>query len=263
MDIKLVDTHCHVQFDNYKLPAEEVWRDALRAGVEQVFVVGCDIESSKKAIEFAAGKDGVYAVVGIHPHEAENFLSDSTSFKNLENLLKNTKKDKVVAIGEFGLDYFYEHSAKQRQVELLKLQLDLVSGYNLPAMWHVREAFDDFWPIFDEFAAKKPLRGVLHCFTANSAVLDQALSRGLYVALNGIMTFTKDESQLEMAKNVPLERLLLETDAPYLTPKPFRGTICEPKHVRLTADFLSKLRGEDLATLASQTTRNCQKLFDI
>jgi TatD DNase family protein len=130
----------------------------------------------------------------------------------------------------------------------------------LPLIFHVRDAFDDFWPIFDNF---KGLRGVIHSFTATPRELEQILQRDLYVGLNGIMTFTKNADQLEAAKAVPLDRLLLETDAPFLTPVPFRGKICEPKHVVITAEFLSKLRGEFIGKLGQNTTRNAQTLFNV
>jgi TatD DNase family protein len=130
----------------------------------------------------------------------------------------------------------------------------------LPLIFHVREAFDDFFSTYDQY---KGLRGVVHSFSADTRVLDKILSRGLYIGLNGIMTFTKDQKQLEAAKAVPLNRLLLETDAPYLTPVPFRGKICEPKYVRVTAEFLSHLRGETLEELAAATTRNAAELFKL
>jgi TatD family hydrolase len=165
---------------------------------------------------------------------------------------------KIVAIGECGLDYFYNHSNKKDQAKALRAQLELAVGHNLPVIFHVREAFDDFWPIFDSY---KGLHGVLHSYTDNQANLQKALERDLFIGANGIMTFTKEQQQLEVAKAVPLEKLLLETDAPFLTPVPFRGRVNEPAHVRLVADFLAHLRGEPLAELANQTSANAQTLF--
>ncbi|HKU18725.1 MAG TPA: TatD family hydrolase [Candidatus Saccharimonadales bacterium] len=167
---------------------------------------------------------------------------------------------KIVAIGECGLDYFYNHSPKQAQERILRFQIELALQHNLPLIFHVREAFADFWPIFDEY---KGIRGVVHSFTATQTELDEALARGLYVALNGIMTFTKKPEQLTAAKAIPLNKLLLETDAPFLTPHPFRDTICEPKHTRVTAEFLAKLRGEHLEDLARTTTANAHMLFGV
>jgi TatD DNase family protein len=127
-------------------------------------------------------------------------------------------------------------------------------------IFHVREAFDDFWPIFDDY---KGIRGVLHSFTDSRLNLDKALERGLYIGVNGIMTFTKDANQLDVAKAIPLQKLLLETDAPFLTPVPFRGRVNEPAHVRLVADFMAHLRDEPLAELANQTSANAQTLFNL
>jgi TatD DNase family protein len=191
--------------------------------------------------------------------------SPSAASKHKHNVMlreftKLAQSPKVVAIGECGLDYYYEHSPKEQQVEILVFQLELAKKYNLPVIFHVREAYDDFWPIFDEF---RGLKGVIHSFSSNIAVLEQILSRGLYVGLNGIMTFTNDQDQLAAAKHIPLENLVLETDAPFLTPTPYRGTICQPKHVVDTAKFLAELRQESLEDLAKATTQNAKKLFNL
>jgi len=170
----------------------------------------------------------------------------------------------VVAIGETGLDYHYMHSSKEQQEKLLKFQLDIAREHELPLIFHIREAFADFWKIFDDYVAQGfKIRGVVHSFSAHSTDLQEILKRNLYVGLNGIMTFTKDQGQLEAAKRIPLDKLLLETDAPYLTPVPFRGILCEPKHVRTTAEFLSQLRGENLQTVAETTTQNAVTLFGL
>jgi TatD DNase family protein len=169
-------------------------------------------------------------------------------------------QSKVVAIGECGLDYFYNHSPAEAQKELLHFQLALAQEYKLPVIFHVRDAFDDFWPIFDQY---KGLKGVIHSFTADTAVLEQILARGLCIGINGIMTFTKNAAQLAAARAIPLDRLVLETDAPFLTPTPFRGTICEPKYVRVTAEFMSRLRNESLEDIATATTHNAAQLFKL
>lgn len=168
--------------------------------------------------------------------------------------------NKIVAIGECGLDYFYTHSPKPAQIKALHFQIQLALEHNLPLIFHVREAFDDFWPIFDQY---QNIRGVLHSYTDNQANLDKALARGLHIGANGIMTFTKDQSQLHMIKSVPLQKLLIETDAPFLTPKPFRGKVNKPANARLVAEFLADLRGETPETLAKATTYNAQTLFNL
>lgn len=261
--MQLIDTHAHIQFKNYPYDADQTWADAQQAGLSKLMVVGCDLESSQNAVKFAKKHENVYAAVAIHPHEASAFLQKPDEKFQFESLLDNAQNNKIVAIGEFGLDYFYKHSAKVDQIALLHYHLELAQRYNLPVCLHIREAFSDFWPVYDEYHANQPIQGVVHCFTGTEKELDQALERQLYVALNGIMTFTKDEKHLSAAKKVPLNRLLLETDAPYLTPKPFRGKICKPEHIVLTAQFLSELRMETYQQLADNTTKNAHKLFNL
>ncbi len=272
-DIELTDTHCHIHEAAGKAVSENgvqskwakagitdpkpVIEAAKEAGVTRLICVGTTTPDSEMAIKLAASEPHIWASIGIHPHEANGHLADESLITRFEEL---ATKPKVVAVGECGLDYFYEHSSKTNQEKLLRKQLGIAAEHNLPLIFHVRDAFDDFWPIFDTYQG---LRGVIHSFTATRKELDEILARGLYVGLNGIMTFTKREAQLEAAKAVPLDHLLLETDAPFLTPAPLRGKICEPKHLRVTADFLTGLRGESLEALASATTRNAQILFGL
>lgn len=249
----LVDTHCHIHSPDYQLDAEEVVSAAVAEKVKKLIVVGTDVVDSQTAIDFAAGKQNVWASIGLHPHDAK--LGQKT-FDELSRLTS----DDVVAIGECGLDYYYNHSGKQDQEAALHFQMSLANERGLPMIFHVRDAFADFWPIFDKYPG---VRGVVHSFTAGQTELDEILSRSLLVGLNGIITFTKDEKQLETAKNIPLDSLVLETDAPFLTPTPYRGTINEPKQTLQIAKFLSELRSEPLEELAKQTTKNAEKLFNI
>ena len=270
--MQFIDTHCHIQDASTQAPADDMvqskWaqagiaspdlmiKEAAEAGVTQLMCVGCTLRDSKLAVELAVRDEHCYASIGIHPHEAKDHLSPRIH-KEFASLVSEPK---VVAIGECGLDYYYSHSPKHDQVKLLEFQLGLAQKHDLPVIFHVRDAFDDFWPIFDQF---KGIRGVIHSFTAGIATLDQALHRGLYIGLNGIVTFARSEEQLAAAKAVPLDSLLLETDAPFLTPTPLRGRICQPKHVVLTAEFIAGLRGETLAEVASATTKNAKKLFNL
>lgn len=170
------------------------------------------------------------------------------------------RRRKIVGIGECGLDYFYGHSTKEEQEKALRYQIELALEYDLPLVFHVREAFDDFWPIFDSYAG---IRGELHSYTDNSANLSKAIERGLYIGVNGIMTFTKNDWQLEVARTIPLDKILLETDAPFLTPVPLRGKVNEPAHVLQIATFISDLRQMPLSDLAQHTTTNARQLFSI
>lgn len=255
--MELIDTHCHLQFEKYREREDQVLADASRAGVKRFICVGTTLADSKAAAEIAKTKEGVWATAGSHPHEAAKFLADPNSPKKLKKL---AGLPKVVAIGETGLDYYKQYSAKDEQQQALRAHLETGKELELPFIFHVRDSWEDFWQIFDSY---KGIRGVVHSFSTHSSYLDEILSRGLYVGLNGIMTFTKDQDQLKAARTVPLNRLVLETDAPFLTPAPFRSELCEPKHILTIAEFLAELRGESLEELASSTTANAVSLFGI
>jgi TatD DNase family protein len=255
--MEFVDTHCHLHFKDYFTDPDQVVANAKKIGVTKLVNVGTNLEDSKKAIDFAKNIDGVWATAGVHPHDATNFLVQKDSPKILEKLLDQLK---VVAVGEIGLDYYRSRTSKEDQEKVLRAQIEIGLKMNLPFVFHVRDAWPDFWKIIDDY---KGIAGVAHSFNSDVTDLDKVLSRGLYVALNGIMTFTKNESQLGAARAVPLNKLVIETDAPFLSPKPFRGEICEPKHVAVVAEFLAKLRGEDLQELAQATTKNAINLFEL
>jgi TatD DNase family protein len=252
--LEFVDTHCHIHDKKYYDNPKKILGNAKAAGVNKLICIGTDHQDSRHAVKFAESNKGIWASVGIIPHDAK---LGQAALNKLEPLIQ---KPKVVAIGECGLDFYYSHSLKQDQVKALNFQIELAQKHSLPLIFHVRDAYDDFWPIFDKY---KNIKAVLHSFSAGREVLDKALERGLFIGLNGIVTFTKDIRQLETFKAVPLDSLLLETDAPYLTPVPLRGKVNESKNVVLVADFLSNLRSETLEQLARVTTANAAKLFGI
>ncbi len=271
--MELTDTHCHIheaaylaslrtetkkRYEKAGSPtADDMIMSAREAGVTRMICVGCTLEDSELAVEFVQSREGLWASIGIHPHEAKDYVGNKQVLKRFAAL---AKKPKVVAVGECGLDYFYTHSMPADQESILRFQMELALEHDLPMIFHVREAFDDFWPVFDSY---KGIRGVIHSFTATQKELDQILDRGLYVGLNGIQTFTTRQQQIDAAKAVPLERMVLETDAPFLTPHPYRGNICEPKHTRVTAEFLANLRGEPIEEIARLTTENAQAVFGV
>ena len=262
------DTHCHVHeieaaltpvhdkwfADKNARSAESVLAAAREAGVTRLLTIGTTLADSELAVAFAQKHEGVWTSIGIHPHEAKDHLGRDTQarFAALASL------PKVVAVGECGLDYFYGHSPKEDQAAVLRFQLELALEHSLPLSFHVREAFDDFWPIFESYQG---VRGVLHSFTDSQENMERAVAHGLYIGVNGIATFTRDEAQIVTYRTIPQHLLLLETDAPFLTPKPFRGKVCEPKHVVHTAEFLAELRGTTVNELAVTTTTNARKLF--
>jgi TatD DNase family protein len=255
--MNFTDTHCHIHSLGYGEPSIKLStaiQNAKLAGVTKLICVGCNEKDSQLAVDFASKHGNIWASVGLHPHDTKR---GQPALNKLASLCINPN---VVAVGECGLDYFYNHSGKQDQAKALHFQIQLAIEHNLPMIFHVRDAFDDFWPIFDQYQG---VRGVVHSFTASRNQLEQCLARGLYIGLNGIITFTKNSSQLEVAKTIPLQKLLLETDAPFLTPIPLRGTVNEPRNMVLTADFLAKLRLDSRLEIANQTTANAQTLFGI
>lgn len=248
----LVDTHCHIHEASYEGSEEAIMR-AKEAGVASLICVGTDTASSHRAIQFAENHDSVWASIGVHPHDTKD------GYDEIAKLAKSGSP-KIVAIGEIGLDYYYTHSPRNVQIAAFEAQLQVAVDHKLPVIFHVREAFDDFWPIVQNFSG---IQGVLHSFTDDLVNLEKGLAGGLYVGVNGISTFTKDETQQRVFDAIPLEKLLLETDAPFLTPAPHRGKVNEPAFVRYVAEYHAKRRGVELEHLARVTSANASTLFSL
>lgn len=250
--MQLIDTHCHIHSKDYPLDAENVYQEAIDGGVTKLICIGTGIADSRLAADWALQHKNSWASVGVHPHEAKHGIV------GIEALLKNKERaPKIAAVGEIGLDYHYLHSPKQQQIAVLEAQLQLAIDYHLPVVFHVREAFEDFWPIVANFQS---LTGVLHSFTDTEATLKQALAKDFFIGVNGIATFTKDSA---IYKKIPLERLLLETDAPYLTPVPYRGKVNMPAYVRLVGECMGNLHSISLDDIARYTSHNATQLFHI
>lgn len=261
--LNLIDTHCHIQEPSYP-EADLSLEEATKSGVTSCICVGTNLETSAQAVQFAKEHQDykVYASVGIHPHEAGDPLSlNPRTWRELESL---AAAPEVVAIGEFGFDFFYNSAGEslELQTRLAKKHLDLAAKLKLPIILHIREGFQPFLSLIEQYPE---VRGVVHSFSDSPEVLEivLALPNNFYISLNGIMTFTKDPRQLESAKMVPLDRLLLETDSPFLTPPPLRGKINSISNVKLVAKFLAELRQESPSCLAAATTKNAKKLFNI
>lgn len=272
--MQLIDTHCHIHEADYALPINDVLSRAAEANVAKMICVGTNEQSSRDAVSFALVHDNCYASVGVHPHDAKDGwekirdllvngiwrLENGESQTEAANSQIPNSNSKIVAIGEIGLDYYYNHSPREMQIAALESQIQTALDNDLPIIFHVRDAFDDFWPIFDNFHG---IRGELHSFTDTQVNLDKGFERGLYVGVNGISTFTKDPAQQQLFANIPLNRLLLETDAPFLTPTPYRGTINEPAFVSRIAEHHAQLRGITLEEVAEATTANANSLFQL
>jgi len=246
-----IDTHCHIHESDFPLNISETLQHAHDNHVDQLICVGTNIESSRQAVAFAQQYTEVYASIGVHPHDTKDGYTELASIIGTGD---------VIAIGEIGLDYYYNHSSRRIQIDALEWQINLALKNNLPIIFHVRDAFDDFWPVFDNFSG---ITGELHSFTDTAEHLEQGLRRGLYIGVNGISTFTKSDAQKAVFASIPLDRLLLETDAPFLAPVPFRGTVNEPAHIKSIAHFHAEQRGISVGEIARRTSANATQLFSL
>jgi TatD DNase family protein len=247
--MEYIDTHCHIHESDYALDKDTTLDHARQNGISGMICVGTNSVSSHDAVEFAQSNDHVFASIGVHPHDTQD------GYDAIQSLIGHQK---IVAVGEIGLDYYYNHSPRDVQIKALKWQIQLALDSDLPIIFHVRDAFDDFWPIFDSFTG---INGVLHSFTDTAENMQAAIDRGLLIGVNGISTFTKDPVQQAMFASIPLSSLLLETDAPFLTPVPFRGKVNEPAFVKNIAEHHALIRGLNVTEIASATTTNARALF--
>jgi len=254
----LVDTHSHIQLDDYNANRDEVLARAREAGVTMM-AVGVDVPSSVAAIELAKSHNDIFATVGLHPHDAAGEKGEIAD-EDLAAIYSIADDPNVLAIGECGLDYHYNNSPKDIQIDIFTRQIELALKLDKPMVWHVRDAFADFFTIVDKYPG---VRGIVHCFTGTLDEMQAAIDRGFYIAYNGIMTFTKDEAQLQTVKATPLDRIVLETDCPWLSPKSHRGRPNEPAYIVETAQFLADLRGDDHEGFCATTTANAKNILGI
>lgn len=255
----MIDSHCHIHEAMYPLDGAAVLIAAQEAGVSDVICVGTDGDSSRQAIAFAAQHVGAHATVGLHPHESER-SAELTTITDL------AATDGVVAVGECGLDYYYEHADRESQKHALRTQCELAQSAKLPMIFHIRgkaddssDAYEDFWQIYDAYRVP----GVIHSFSAHTPQLEAALERNLYIGLNGIVTFMRDGPQLDAVRAVPPESMLLETDAPLLTPVPYRGRINEPKYISFVAERIAEVTQQKTTNIREHIRLNAQTLFGI
>ena len=253
----LIDTHCHVGEPEYDADRAAVLERARAAGVGTLIVAaaGGTLDTNLRAVELCACEPDCHAVVGIHPHDASQV--DDSLFEKIRAL---AVRPEVVAIGETGLDFHYDHSPRPRQIEVFRRFIGLARETSLPLVVHSRGAAEETITILQELGAGP---GVMHCFTYGADIAKRALDLGLYVSFSGIVTFRNAEAIREAARVVPLDRLLIETDSPYLSPEPKRGGRNEPARLRDVADRLATVLGLPVDELAERTTENARRLFGL
>ena len=253
----LIDTHAHLDYPHLYDQLDDVLQRADAAGVKQIISIGVKLSTSDKPKAIAEAHDHIWCSVGIHPHEAANEPLSC----DVEAITKAAMHPKVVAIGEAGLDYFYDNAPRDRQAESLRAQITVARALDLPIIIHARDADEDMADILEDEYQKGAYSGVLHCFSSGIELAERALAIGFYVSFSGIVTFKSAQEIQQVAKTVPADRILVETDAPFLAPVPKRGQKNEPAFTAHTAEFLANLRGISLDELAAITTQNAKKLF--
>ena len=258
MSLHLIDTHAHLDYPHLYEQLDDVLARADAAGVKQIISIGVKLSTADKPKAIAEVHDNVWCSVGIHPHEAEN----EPQACDIDAITKAADHPKVVAIGEAGLDYFYDNAPRDLQAKSLRAQITVARALGLPIIIHSRDADDDMANILEDEYSKGPYKGVLHCFSSGKRLAERAIAIGFYVSFSGILTFKTATEIQEVAKIVPQDRILVETDAPFLAPVPKRGQKNEPAFSRHTAEFLAELRAMPLETLAEITTQNAKSLFD-
>ncbi|MBZ0293755.1 MAG: TatD family hydrolase [Anaerolineae bacterium] len=257
----LVDTHCHLNFNSYDDDRQAVIDRAAQAGVTRIINPGIDLESSQQAVDLAATHEGIYAAVGIHPNSSADFTPSM-----LDEIRAMAATPGVVAIGEIGLDYHWDKSPKSQQFAAFEAQLALASELALPVIIHNREASEDLITILEEWAADlpdsmNPRPGVLHSFSAPPEIAERALAAGFYLGFTGPITFKNADELRSIAHDVPLDRLLVETDGPFLTPMPYRGKRNEPAYIPFMVERLAGLKQMTDDAMGAATTENAVRLF--
>ncbi len=254
--MSLIDTHAHLDQDEFASDRAAVIQRAVEAGVEKMVAVGIGVESSERSIRLAAEHEGVFAAVGIQP----NYCAEAADgdWERIEQLIRQPK---VVALGETGLDRHWDYSPFALQQDYFDRHLRLSQASGLPLIVHTRDSEQDVVAMLREARGRGPVRGVMHSFVGDETVAAACLEMGLYISFAGMVTFKKSDQLRRVAATIPDDRILVETDAPYLSPHPRRGRRNEPAHLVHTAQLLAEIRQQDFPQFARQTTRNACQLF--
>lgn len=250
----IFDSHAHYDDKTFNSDRDLLLKKLIVNDICGLINVGADLKSSQASIDLSEKYPFIWAAVGVHPSESDNLPH------NYIDILKSMlKKDKVVAIGEIGLDYHYEHPSKEIQKQIFENQLKLAIEYSIPVIIHDREAHGDTLELLKKYKPK----GVVHCFSGSSEMADEIIKLGMYIGLGGVVTFKNAKNPVLVAQNVPLDKLLLETDCPYMAPVPLRGKRCDSSMIKYTAKKIADLKGIEVDDLLSITKSNTEKLFSI
>lgn len=253
--MRLIDSHCHLTDEAFDDDRLFILNDLSNFGIKGIINPATNLTDSKMAIELAEKYDNFYAMAGIHPEEV-----DDITYKDLDQLAKLVQNEKVIAIGEIGLDYYWKDDNKARQKEIFIHQLELARKLAKPAVIHVRDSKDDVIEILKDY---QDLKIQIHCFSDDLETLEKYIEMGFYISIGGVVTFNNGTNEQNAARNVPIERLMLETDSPYLTPEPYRGLRNDPRRVVEVARVVAELRDMKIDKLAKRTYNNSKEFFDL
>jgi len=252
----LIDSHAHLEMREFDNDRDKVVSRAKEAGVDAIVTVGTNLRDCQSVVNLAARYESVYAALGIHPHEVKGI--DEKTYDALRRLVRQPK---VVAYGEIGLDFFRNHSPRDVQIRCFGEQLEMAEEFNLPVIIHDREAHAETLNMLTGWKGKRG--GIVHCFSGDVAMAKKCLDMGFYISIPGPVTFPKAEKMIEVVRRVPLNRLLVETDAPYLAPQPYRGKRNEPSYVVHAAQKIADIKGLALADVGAATSQNARTIFGI
>ena len=253
----LIDSHAHLDMKQFDSDRDQVIDRALSADVKHIITVGIDIKSSRNALHLTTHYPSIFATIGIHPHNADN-----TNNNDLEQIALIAQHDKIIAIGEIGLDFFRNRSARQKQIEVFTQQLAIAMSIDFPVVIHDREAHTETLKILSSFK-RNGLHGMIHCFSGDYKLAKTFIDMGYYISISGTVTYNNARQTQDVARKIPLNRLLLETDAPFLAPTPYRGKRNEPSYLIHTAQKIAKLRGISFEEISYQTSKNVCQLFNL
>lgn len=255
----LTDTHCHLSLDQFSDELDQILERAHEAGVGHLLIPGIDLETSRRAVEIAEGNEGIFAAVGVHPHNASDYSESSR-----DQLFEIARSPNVVAIGEIGLDFYRDHSPRNKQKAAFIDQLSLARQLDLPVIIHNREAQEEILEVLLEWAptVSRPQKGVLHAFSGDRQGAERALSMGFFIGVAGPLTYPNAGELRKTIQYVSQDRLLLETDSPYLPPQPHRGQQNEPAYLPFIAEELGRLTHREIDKVAADTSKNATQLFD-
>ena len=259
--MNLFDSHSHYNDEKFDIDRDEIIKETLSSGVSNFIVAGYGIDSSKKAIEIANKYEGLYAIVGISPNDLENIKTEEDINKSILEIEELAKNQKVVAIGEIGLDYYWNKENKELQKKMFIEQIRLANKLNLPIVIHTRDAFVDTIEILKQNNIDK--KGIFHCCPLNRELVKEGIKLGFYISLSGVITFKNTKNAEDIINMIPEDRLLIETDSPYLAPEPLRGKRNNSKNVKYVAEKIASVKNKTVEEIAEITSDNAKRIFGI